>query len=416
MVLSKPIKRDWLIYSHISKRAYCWVCKLFTTSPHPPALAKDGTNDWKNISTKLSEHECSKGHFENEATKASRMFKAGRIDTELEKQIEGEAKYWTEVLKRVVSAIKFLSSRGLALRGDNQVLGDTQNGNFLGMLEFLAEWDAFMAEHIKRHCNKGRGMIEFNNLLRRIYFKLEICFVGHTNYTSSTICDELILLMSKNVLLQIILEVMEAKYFALIIDSTPDISHVDQLSIVVRLVTSCGEIRERFLGFVPISSHTAASMVDVVTKFFARIGLDLQDCRGQSYDNAANMSGIYNGLQAKIKEHSLTADFVPCAAHSLNLVGNFAAGVTVNSISFFGLVQKVYVFFSSSTHRWQTLQDRCESSGATFTVKKLCDTRWSARADATTQLTRDLPVCNHVLTWQESRCQQFLLEMVMKWQ
>jgi len=100
------------------------------------------------------------------------MCKAGRIDTGLEKQIEGEAKYWTEVLKRVVSAIKFLASRGLAIRGDNEVLGSNQNGNFLGMLEFLAEWDAFMEEHIKRHCNKGRGMIESNNLLLRTFILL----------------------------------------------------------------------------------------------------------------------------------------------------------------------------------------------------------------------------------------------------
>ncbi len=182
--------------------------------------------------------------------------------------------------------------------------------------------------------------------------------------------------MSKSVLLQIILEVLEARYFALIVDSTPDISHVDQLSIVIRFVTHCGVPTERFLGFVPISSHTAASMDDVVSSFFAAIGIDLRDCRGQSYDNAANMSGIYNGLQAKIKQHSPTADFVPCAAHSLNLVGNYAAESSVITISFFGLVQNVYVFFSKSTHRWNNLEEQCKKSGSYFTVKKLCDTRY----------------------------------------
>ena len=28
--------------------------------------------------------------------------------------------------------------------------------------------------------------------------------------------------------------------------------------------------------------------------------LDIADCRGQSYDNASAMSGVYNGLQAKV--------------------------------------------------------------------------------------------------------------------
>ncbi|KAG7172178.1 hypothetical protein Hamer_G009519 [Homarus americanus] len=41
--------------------------------------------------------------------------------------------------------------------------------------------------------------------------------------------------------------------------------------------------------------------------------------RGQSYDNAATMSGIYTGLQARIKAMNPLAYYVPCAGHSLNL-------------------------------------------------------------------------------------------------
>lgn len=37
------------------------------------------------------------------------------------------------------------------------------------------------------------------------------------------------------------------------------------------------------------------------------------------------MSGYYTGLQARIKSENNEADYVPCAAHSLNLVGVFAA-------------------------------------------------------------------------------------------
>ncbi|GBP27663.1 Toll-like receptor 4 [Eumeta japonica] len=49
-------------------------------------------------------------------------------------------------------------------------------------------------------------------------------------------------------------------------------------------------------------------------------GLLLSNCRGQSYDNAANMAGHYNGVQALLKQKNNTADYVPCAAHSLNLI------------------------------------------------------------------------------------------------
>ena len=45
----------------------------------------------------------------------------------------------------------------------------------------------------------------------------------------------------------IIDEVKEGKYFSTILDSTPDITHVDQLSFVVRYLSKCGLPVERFV-------------------------------------------------------------------------------------------------------------------------------------------------------------------------
>ncbi|GFX42977.1 histone-lysine N-methyltransferase SETMAR [Trichonephila clavipes] len=50
-------------------------------------------------------------------------------------------------------------------------------------------------------------------------------------------------------------------------------------------------------------------------------GLLLDNCRGQSFDNAANMSGRYNDVQAILKEKNKFANYVPYIAYSLNLVG-----------------------------------------------------------------------------------------------
>ncbi|KAJ8875731.1 hypothetical protein PR048_023630 [Dryococelus australis] len=44
-----------------------------------------------------------------------------------------------------------------------------------------------------------------------------------------------------------------------------------------------------------------------------------------SYDNASNMSGKYSGLQERIKELNEFAEYIPCFAHSLNLIGKCAA-------------------------------------------------------------------------------------------
>ena len=36
--------------------------------------------------------------------------------------------------------------------------------------------------------------------------------------------------------------------------------------------------------------------------------LSIDNCRGQAFDNASNMSGIYAGLQAKIKQRNALAE------------------------------------------------------------------------------------------------------------
>jgi hypothetical protein len=87
------------------------------------------------------------------------------------------------------------------------------------------------------------------------------------------------------------------------------------------------------------------------------------------------MSGLYSGLQARIKEISPLADFVPCSAHSLNLVGSCAASCCKEANIFFNFIQNIYTFFAASTHRWNLLK-------VNLTLKSLSDTRWSVRDDA----------------------------------
>jgi len=64
-------------------------------------------------------------------------------------------------------------------------------------------------------------------------------------------------------------------------------------------------------------------------------GIDIMNCRGQTYDNASNMAGKYSGMQARIMQENPHAIFVPCAAHSLNLIGGNAVDFCVEAVSFF---------------------------------------------------------------------------------
>jgi hypothetical protein len=67
------------------------------------------------------------------------------------------------------------------------------------------------------------------------------------------------------------------------------------------------------------------------------------------------MSGKYKGMQEIILKINKYAMYIPCAGHSLNLVGRAAVDCCLDAVNFFGIVQEIYNFFSSSTHRWAVL-------------------------------------------------------------
>lgn len=46
--------------------------------------------------------------------------------------------YWQGVLQRVIAVIKFLGERGLAFRGNDDMLQSQHNGNYSGILELIS--------------------------------------------------------------------------------------------------------------------------------------------------------------------------------------------------------------------------------------------------------------------------------------
>ena len=84
-------------------------------------------------------------------------------------------------------------------------------------------------------------------------------------------------------------------------------------------------------------------------------GIDLNDCRGQAYDNAAVMRGVRTGVgvQKQILEINPQVQFISCENHSLNLACVYAAEVYPTVATFFGIMDKIFVSFSPSTIRWK---------------------------------------------------------------
>jgi len=101
--------------------------------------------------------------------------------------------------------IQFLAERRMAFRGsaNHEAIGDPKNSNFLGMAELLAKFDPVMAEHL---------------------YKVSSNMISD-HYLSNTVQNELIELMDHKIVSEIVVNLQEAKYYSLILDCTPDVSH-----------------------------------------------------------------------------------------------------------------------------------------------------------------------------------------------
>jgi len=364
----EKVLRKWMCYSPKNKSLHCFCCLLFgsKTKDISAFASREGFNDWWRLSPRVKDHESSSGH--------QRSFLAWRelelrhrsgatIDHKAQEIIKKEQEKWRDVLKRILDIIRFLAKQNMALRGhrEGNIGEDGENqGNFKEMVKLLSKYDPVLREHVLR-ANLG---------------------VQQTTYLSPQIQNEFIVLLGDHVRKHIINDVKQAKYYSIILDSTPDVSHLDQTSQVLRYVVMDGEngdvsVRESFIDFIDTKGKHAAEITTMILDKLISDGLDIANCRGQGYDNAAVMKGQHSGVQKRILEINPKAQFIACSNHSLNLAGIHAAQVEVNSVTFFGTLDRLHAFFSTSTHRWDVLT---KTTG--ISVKRLVETRWSARGEA----------------------------------
>ena len=74
------------------------------------------------------------------------------------------------------------------------------------------------------------------------------------------------------------------------------------------------------IGYVELEATTGTNIASNIIRVIEDMGLDIQKCRGQTYDGAGNMSGHLHGCRAEIEKVNHQALYVHCASHCLNLV------------------------------------------------------------------------------------------------
>ncbi|XP_039866244.1 zinc finger MYM-type protein 1-like [Simochromis diagramma] len=356
----EKVHRSWLVYSPQNNAVFCFACKLFSVKDIK--LSTEGFSDWSNINIRLRGHECSQDHIQC-------MLKWRELDTRLKKSmaidqqeltlLEAERKKWREILKRLLSITLSLASRNLSFRGSSDCLYEPDNGNFLKEVELMATYDLVMANHLANIKDEG----------------------SHTHYLSPETQNELIQIISSETFRAIVKQIQLAKYFSIILDCTPDVSHTEQMSVIVRIVCfqAQPDIKEYFLGYINVEQTTGLNLSNVVLDKLKELGIPFENCRGQAYDNGANMKGKKQGVQARLLQLNPRALFVPCGAHTMNLVIADAAKSSPDATGYFGYLQKLFNFFSSATQRWAILTKHVK-----LTLKSWSDVRWESRLQSVT--------------------------------
>ena len=120
-----------------------------------------------------------------------------------------------------------------------------------------------------------------------------------------------------------------------------------------------------------VDNSTGRELLDTFMKRAEELGLNLADCRGQCYDNGANMKGKKVGVRTKLLEINSEALYMHCTNHSLNLVDVDCAKSLTEALLFFGLLAQLYTVFSSSTSRWAIMKEHVKIS-----IKSPSTTSW----------------------------------------
>uniref|UniRef100_H3A3B1 DUF4371 domain-containing protein n=1 Tax=Latimeria chalumnae TaxID=7897 RepID=H3A3B1_LATCH len=344
---SSKVERRWLIYLPRLHRLFCFACKneqCSDTWMDP----KCGFSNLKKGGEKIEKHENSKIHRSAETelflTK-HRLFQDKTCYRSPESTERTNSEKNRQILRRLIDTALFLAQQGLAFRGHREYSCGSQNeGNYLELLKLLAKYDALLAQHIKTSKH-------------------------NETYLSQHIQNDCIHALATEVLSAIKHEVQEAKFFSVIVDSTIHIGHVDQFSLSLQYVNATGQAIEHFIIFHDLPGSSAEDFFHMLESSL-ELNINIVHCQGQAYAGASTMSGNISGLQNRVKEVSPTALFVHCYAQNLNLVLMDAASCCTNAQLFFGTIESLYTFLTSSLPCLRILKEEQEKLDTAVQVLK----------------------------------------------
>jgi hypothetical protein len=344
---------SWLRYDIASDSAFCGVCldsKTVSKNNNKTNFTDIGFSNWKNALKKFNKHQDSQSHSDNlifwlnkkDVTKPSC---ATLINSQHQKNVELNRRN----LMKIIETVHLIAKQGLAFRGHDESLTSNNRGNFQEILKHMSKYDEELAFHLK---NKN------------------------SNYTCSDSQNEILSLLAGHIRTKML--PASDQFFALIANETMDLSKVEQVCVCLRYVQQDFTIQERFFGFYNTGIVTADAIFDLLKRVLESLQLDLNLMVGQSYDGAATMSGLKNGVASKFLKIAKSAVYVHCHAHKLNLA-LCDASMQIDDVSdVIDIVESVSVFVKRSAKR-HALFEHIKDDSKKERLKLFSATRWESR-------------------------------------
>ena len=231
---------------------------------------------------------------------------------------------------------------------------------------------------------------------------------SRAKYTSPDIQNEIINIIGNQIRTSIVESCNNSKFSTLIADETTDTSTREQVSVCLRYlerdpISNKISIKEDFLDFVMATSTTGEHLAELLIETLNNAGINTMNMRAQGYDGAANMSGKYNGVQARILQIVPGAMYVHCKSHCLNLaIVHSCKDTSVRNVM--STVQEVAFSFDYSSKKLQAFYQELDSDATTkenmdkrTKLRTLCETRWTSRTNALYTFKTSFPVVVHAL-------------------
>ena len=162
------------------------------------------------------------------------------------------------------------------------IVDNVNVGNFLATIRLLPKYDVILAEHLQSIKENPKSVTYFSNRSQ----------------------NKMIDLLGKTIKQKLISEIKDAKHFTIMLASTPDIGHEEQVPEILRYVyideNRKVKTKEAFLEFFLIDKKDAGSLANKILQKLEQEKISIIDWRGQTYDTQQLWLKLRGGVQQKI--------------------------------------------------------------------------------------------------------------------